>query len=93
MNERALKVLEYNKIIDSLTDCAGSALGKEKCRALVPLTKLDDIREMQQETADALSRIYRKGSLSFSGIHDVRASIRRLEISSCLGAGELMHIS
>ena len=93
MNERALKVLEYNKIIDSLTDCAGSALGKEKCRALVPLTKLDDIREMQQETVDALSRIYRKGSLSFSGIHDVRASIRRLEISSCLGAGELMHIS
>ena len=93
MNERALKVLEYNKIIDSLTDCAGSALGKEKCRALTPLTKLDDIREMQKETADALSRIYRKGSLSFSGIHDVRASIRRLEISSCLGAGELMHIS
>ncbi|MCR5322067.1 MAG: endonuclease MutS2 [Lachnospiraceae bacterium] len=93
MNERALKVLEYNKIIDILTDCAGSSLGKEKCRALKPLSKLEDIREMQKETADALSRIYRRGSLSFSGIHDVRASIRRLEISSCLGAGELMHIS
>lgn len=93
MNEKALKVLEFYKIIDSLTDCAGSALGKEKCRNLRPLSKLDDIKEMQKETADALSRIYRKGSLSFSGIHDIRASIRRLEISSCLGAGELMHIS
>ena len=93
MNEKALRVLEFNKIRDSLTECAGSALGKEKCRALVPLNKLDDIREMQKETADALARIYRKGSLSFSGIHDIRASIKRLEISSCLGAGELMHIS
>ena len=93
MNERALKVLEFNKIVDSLTDYAGSALGKEKCRALKPLNKLDDIREMQKETADALARVYRKGSLSFSGIHDIRASIKRLEISSCLGAGELLHIS
>ena len=93
MNERALKVLEFNKIVDSLTDYAGSALGKEKCRALKPMNKLDDIREMQKETADALARVYRKGSLSFSGIHDIRASIKRLEISSCLGAGELLHIS
>ena len=93
MNDRALKTLEYFKILDKLEAFAGSALGKEKCRELRPLADIDAIRELQTETSDALARIYKKGSLSFSGIHDIRASIKRLEISSCLGAGELLHIS
>ena len=93
MNERALKTLEYFKIVDRLTDLAGSELGKEKCRAIRPIADTEKIRELQKETADALSRVYRKGSLSFSGIHDIRPSIMRLEVSSCLGAGELLHIS
>ena len=47
---------------------------------------------MQQETADALSRIYQKGSLSFSGVKDVRGSLKRLEVGSTLGIGELLAI-
>ena len=93
MNERALKTLEYFKIIDRLTGLAGSEPGKDKCRQLRPVSDIEEITRLQQETQDALTRIYAKGSLSFSGIHDIRASIRRLEISSCMGAGELMHIS
>lgn len=93
MNERALKTLEYFKITERLADLAGSRMGKEKCLALRPYTDLETITELQCETADALSRVYKKGSLSFSGIHDIRASIKRLEVSSCLGAGELLHIS
>ncbi len=93
MNEKALKTLEYFKIIDRLAELAGSELGKEKCRALRPLTDIEKIRELQRETADALARVYKKGSLSFSGVHDIRASVKRLEVSSCLGAGELLHIS
>lgn len=93
MNEKALKTLEYTKIIEKLTGFAGSELGKEKCRALVPSSDLEEIKTLQAETESALNRIYKKGSLSFSGIHDIRASIKRLEIRSCLGMGELMHIS
>lgn len=93
MNEKALRVLEFNKIIDKLVSYAGSELGKEKCRRLLPLTDLEEITTLQQETAAALERVYRKGSLSFSGIHDIGASIKRLEINSVLGIGELMHIS
>ncbi|MBO4510099.1 MAG: endonuclease MutS2 [Lachnospiraceae bacterium] len=93
MNEKALRTLEYTKIIEKLTNFAGSELGKEKCRALVPSADLEEIRTKQAETEAALNRIYKKGSLPFSGIHDIRASIKRLEIRSCLGMGELMHIS
>ena len=93
MNEKALKILEYIKIQEKLVNLAGSQLGKEKCRSLVPLSDIEEIRTLQEETAAALNRIYRKGSLSFSGIHDIRGSIKRLEIRSSLGMGELMHIS
>lgn len=91
--EKALKTLEFYKIVERLETLAGSSLGKEKCRELKPVSDLEEIRTAQAETAAALSRIYRKGSLSFSGIPDIRGSIKRLEISSTLGMGELMHIS
>ena len=93
MNEKVLKTLEFNKIIDRLKELAGSTIGKEKCADLRPISDLEEIQTLQAETAAALNRIYRKGSLSFSGIHDIRASIKRLEIRSTLGMGELMHIS
>ena len=93
MNEKVLKTLEFNKIIDRLKELAGSTIGKEKCADLKPVSDLEEIQTLQAETAAALNRIYRKGSLSFSGIHDIRASIKRLEIRSTLGMGELMHIS
>ncbi len=92
MNEKALKTLEYYKIIDMLEAFATSSIGKNKCRQLRPLDNLTEIETMQQETADALSRIYQKGSLSFSGVKDVRGSLKRLEVGSTLGIGELLAI-
>lgn len=66
MNEKALKVLEYHKIIQKLTEFAGSQPGKAKCRELVPTSDLFEIRRMQRETSDAVSRLCRKGNVSFS---------------------------
>ena len=43
MNKKVLKTLEYNKIIDRLSDCACSELGKEKCRKLEPISDLNKI--------------------------------------------------
>lgn len=93
MNEKALRVLEYNKIIEKLVALAGSSLGKELCRNLHPSSDLDTVLTWQKETSDALARIYKKGSLGFYGVHDIRPSIKRLEIGSTLGAIELLHIS
>ena len=93
MNEKALRTLEYNKIIQRLSGLAGSSRGKELCNGLQPSHKLADIIRYQKETSDALSRILRKGSLSFSGIHDIRPSLMRLKVSSTLGIVELLRIS
>ncbi|HJA70148.1 MAG TPA: endonuclease MutS2 [Candidatus Lachnoclostridium stercoravium] len=93
MNEKALKTLEYNKIIDQLTEYAASAPGKEMCRNLVPSSNYEEIVTAQQETTDAVARIRQKGSLSLSGIRDIRDSLKRLEIGSSLGIMELLSIS
>ena len=92
MNQKALKTLEFDKIIHILTEHAASEGAKELCRTLKPSSSLEEIERLQSETEDALRRIYRKGSLSFGGIRDIRGSIKRLEVGGILGMGELLQI-
>ena len=93
MNEKALRILEYNKIIEKLTEHASSAMGKDKCKNLFPSTDLGEICQGQMETTDALSRIYAKGSISFGGLRDIRGSLLRLKVGSSLSVTELMHVA
>ena len=92
MNQKALKTLEFDKIIHILTAHAASEGAKEMCRKLVPYDNINDVERAQRETADALRRVYRKGSISFGGIRDIRGSLKRLEIGGILGMGELLQI-
>lgn len=92
MNEKALKVLEYHKIIEKLITFAGSQPGKALCRDLVPSSDISEIRRMQRETSDAVSRLCRKGNISFSGLSDIRGSLKRLEIGGSLNIEELLRI-
>lgn len=93
MNEKALRTLEYHKIIDLLVRHANCEAAKQRCKKLTPMTSLADIETAQRQTADALSRIFKKGSLSFLGVHDVTASMKRLEIGAALSIEELLHLA
>lgn len=93
MNEKVLKTLEYNKIIEQLTEFAQSAIAKERCRRLLPMQDRHEIEAAQLETSDALGRLLQKGSISFSGIKDIRPSLMRLEVGSSLNASELLQLS
>lgn len=93
MNKKALQTLEYHKIIDMLAECATSASGKTLCQNLTPSVSLAEIQLAQQQTSDALTRIYQKGSLSFSGIHNLGASLKRLEVGGALSIGEFLKIA
>ncbi len=92
MNEKALKTLEYDKIIEQLTSRASSLLGKRKCENLQPSASLGEIEHLQRQTQDALTRLFQKGTISFGGAKDVRGSLKRLEIGSSLGIQELLSI-
>lgn len=93
MNEKALRVLEYSKIIEMLTEHATTSLGKAQCAALVPSDDRDEISRNLKETTDAVSRLFQKGSISFSGARDIRPSISRLAVGSSLSISELLSVS
>lgn len=93
MNDKALRILEYHKIISLLAEKASSAPGKELCQKLAPMTSLAALEEAQQQTADAFTRLVKGGRIHFSGNKDISLSIKSLEIGSALSAAELMKIS
>ena len=92
MNEKVLHTLEYNKILDQLTEYAFSADAKSRCQKLRPITDRAQIEQLQQQTSDALSRLFKYGSLSFSGVTDIRDSLKSLEIGGALSAIELLRV-
>lgn len=93
MNKKVLHTLEYDKIIKQLTALSVSPSGKELCMNTKPMSVLSDIEYAQTQTADALTRLYRHGAPSFSGVSDIRSSLLRLDAGAVIGAGELLHIS
>lgn len=93
MNKKVLKTLEYHKITSRLAEFASSEMGRQQCLGLNPLDNLDGIELLQTQTSDALSMIWKKGGISFSGIHDITPSLKRLEIGSSLNGAELLAIS
>ena len=93
MNQKALKTLEYTKIITQLESHAASPLGKSLCRDLVPSSDLEEVRTWLAQTTDAADRVRLKGTVSFSGLRDIGSSLKRLEIGSSLSISELLSIS
>ena len=93
MNQKVLKTLEFDKIIQMLTEKADSEPGKKLCRELIPSTDIEEIRKNQRETKDALSRLFKSGSTSFGNNRDLGFSVKSLEIGSSLSAVELLKIA
>ncbi|MGN0315337.1 MAG: endonuclease MutS2 [Fusicatenibacter sp.] len=90
MNSKALKTLEYDKIIEQLVTYASSPMGKKKCLELTPSSSLSEITRMQHETHDALNRLFKKGRTSFGDVKDLRGALKRLEIGSTMNIVELL---
>ena len=93
MNQKVLHTLEYYKILDMLAEYAACEETKERCHKLMPLTDLDEINNLQTTTADALSRLYRGSNISFAGIHNMNAPLKRLDIGGSLNTVELLQIA
>ena len=92
MNKKVYKTLEYNKILTMLSSYAACDETKKRCLSLEPITDLYEIRHLQTTTADALSRLYKDSGISFVGIHNVHASLKRLDIGGALNTTELLRI-
>lgn len=92
MNRKALKVLEYNKIIETLTTLTRTEVGKKMATTLEPAKELSEVNMRQTETSDAVSIILKFGSLPVSSYKEITPSLKRLAIGGNLSMGELLHI-
>ena len=93
MNKRTLRVLEYYKIIEQLTSYATTPSGKRMCERLKPMTDIITIDKEQEETADALARVYQHGSVSFSGVYPINEALKRAEVGASLSVSELIDVA
>lgn len=93
MNEKTLRVLEYNKIKALLLEKAESQLGRELINGVKPRTNMDDILTLLDETDEALSILINRGSPPLFGIHNIGPEVRRVEIGGSLTPGALLKVS
>ena len=93
MNKRSLRILEFTKILSMVNEYAASSMAKRRIDRMKPQRDIDVIRKLQEETNDALNRLNRHGNISFSGLRDIGASIKRLEVQGTLTSQELLDIA
>ena len=91
--EKSLYKLELDKVLEQLAECAGSQIGKESCRALRPVSDLEEVQILLDQTTAASDLCTRKGNPSFAGVADVSASLERAELGGSLQPVELLRIA
>ena len=90
MNKKYLEKLEYNKILNILETFSKTYIGKEKCLSLKPSNKVSFLLE---QTDQALSLIYKKGSLPISSIPNIDIAIKNLESNFAVSTIDLLEIA
>ncbi len=91
MNKDALKILEYDKILQRLVDCAATNHGKDLARALEPADDPTDIQRRLDETTEAV-KISALAYPPFGGIVDIREIIHKIKLGRVADAVELLDI-
>lgn len=93
MNQKVLKTLEYDKVLLRLTNYATCESGRKACENLLPINDAVVIETMLEETNAAVERLLRIGDISFSGTHDPREMLKRVEVGGTLNTTELISIA
>ncbi len=91
--ERSLNKLELNQVLAMLSECAGSREGKEACLRLRPVSDLEEVQLLLDQTTAASDLCTRKGNPGFSGVADVSASLERADRGGSLQPAELLKIA
>lgn len=91
--EKSLLKLELDKVLEMLSSCAGSTEGKAACLQLRPVSDLEDVQALLDETTAASDLCTRKGNPVFGDVNDVSASLERADRGGSLQPIELLRIA
>lgn len=90
MNQRALTILEYDKICDRLRTHLASEVGREASFALQPVSDLQEAERLLQQTEEADAIYRRTGRTPVEGFPDIRDLLVRIHAAHALTMGELL---
>ena len=93
LDNKILKQLEFDKIIEMLLKHAETSLGKEKINELTPSVHLDEVIHWQEETDEAVTLLRLKGHVPLGGITNIKPHIHRAKIGGSLLANELLEVA
>lgn len=92
IDDRTKRILEYDKIINELASLASTEPGRQRCLALTPMYGIDEVREAQKETDDALKIILEKAAPPLADLIEIRPVIKRARTDATLSCKELLYI-
>lgn len=90
---KASVTLEYDKILQMLSDCARTETGKAQLLTVTPTDDLHRIRILLSQTDDAKRLAQQKGAPAFCGVRDVRDALERARKGAMLQFSELLEIA
>ncbi|WP_321993083.1 endonuclease MutS2 [Clostridium butyricum] len=92
MNEKSLRILEFNKIKDKIKKYARTNAGKEKISDLAPYDNVYEINNKLDETNEALEVILDKGNPPLEGLFDIHEGVERARKGGTLTPEQLLKI-
>lgn len=92
MNEKALKTLEYKKVIELVSKEASSQLGKEMVWELLPYLDERQIKEALRESDEAFKLIMFKGSLPIGNFYNIKDYVSLGKKGGSLSISELLKV-
>ena len=92
MEERTLRVLEFNTIKEMLKAQAVCTEARERLGALLPETNIYRARELLSLTSQAESLIIKKGTPPISPVRNISGSAKRAAAGGTLSMGELLGV-
>ncbi|SEF70516.1 DNA mismatch repair protein MutS2 [Caloramator fervidus] len=92
MNQKTLRILEYNKIIDMLSERAVSTKGKDMCKNLLPTSDIKGVVSRLTETKEAYDVVLKWGSLPLDGVKDIEDIVKRAKMGFILSPKDFLYV-
>lgn len=93
MNSKAIEKLEFNKICDILQGYAITYIGKDYANSLKPMSSKVEIEKALNQTTEASTILYRKGSCPIFEIEDITSHLKKLNSNLFLSAKQLLDLA
>lgn len=90
---RAVRILEFDKILDMLSSLASTEGAKKRALSLLPSSNIETVKRRQALTNDAKQMAGIKGAPSFNNIPEILDVVEKAEKNSILSPREILDVA